>query len=109
MLGDSRQILRRFEDESFDFCVTDPPYGVGIDESHDLGKVWDVRVSDTKGEFGMQTEVFKEVYRVLRQGAHCYIFFAMMRFEETRTNVKRVWLLDVSNSTHLGEVRRNEL
>lgn len=88
MLGDARQILRRFEDESFDFCVTDPPYGVGIDESHDLGKVWDVRVSDTKGEFGMQTEVFREVYRVLRSGAHCYVFFATMMQYETITMLK---------------------
>lgn len=92
VLGDSRLILKQYDDEFFDFCVTDPPYGVGIDESHDLGKVWDVRVSDTKGEFGMQTEVFKEVYRVLRQGAHCYVFFASMRYVETMEMLKEVGL-----------------
>ncbi len=88
VLGDSRAVLKGYDEESFDFCVTDPPYGVGIDESHDLGKVWDVRVSDTKGDLSAQMDVFKELYRILRRGAHCYVFFASMLQHETLTMLR---------------------
>jgi DNA modification methylase len=80
--GDSREVLKQYEDDSFDFCVTDPPWGVNLDDSTDLSKVWDVRVDGLKG-LEMQGLVFEEVYRVLRPGSHCYVFFAMMLYTET--------------------------
>ncbi|MEM2125007.1 MAG: DNA methyltransferase [Candidatus Methanosuratincola sp.] len=90
LLGDARVVLKEFEDESFDFCVTDPPYGVGFDESSDFTQRWDVRIGDKRDDFSVQREVFREVYRVLREGAHCYVMFASMKWGETLEMLREV-------------------
>ncbi len=58
-MGDCRELLASFPEHSFDGCVTDPPYGMGIDE-------WDRQVP--------QTPVWEEVLRVLKPGAFCLSF-----------------------------------
>jgi hypothetical protein len=50
------------EDNSIDSCVTDPPYGLSF-----MGKAWDYDVP--------KTEIWKEVFRVLKPGAHLLAFF----------------------------------
>lgn len=83
VLGDALAVLARYPNDSFDFCVTDPPWGVNVDDSVNLEVGWsEVRVDDTRG-LGMQEDVFHELYRVLRDGAHLYVFFASMLQEET--------------------------
>jgi site-specific DNA-methyltransferase (adenine-specific) len=83
VLGDSLPTLSREPDNSFDFCVTDPPWGVNVDASVNLEEGWsEVRVDEERG-LGEQEEVFHEVYRVLREGAHCYVFFASLLQQET--------------------------
>jgi site-specific DNA-methyltransferase (adenine-specific) len=88
--GDSSIILKEFDDESFDFCVTDPEYGIGLHDMQDTfpnrGDVRQgVEFDDSKKR--MTTElptIFKEVYRILREGSHCYVFFAIARYTEVR-------------------------
>ena len=93
ILGDSLEVLKGYDDDFFDFAVIDPPYLVGIDKSHDLGKTWDVRVDgDPEANAVTVTGIFKELYRVLRPGAHCYVFFAMMRYGETMEMLKEAGL-----------------
>jgi DNA modification methylase len=85
VLGDARQVLKGYDDESFDFCVTDPPYGVNLDDERRLQfrEAWgEVRVDSTR-DLLMQEEIFKEVYRVLRKGGHCYVFFASLMQQQT--------------------------
>lgn len=84
IFGNALTALKEIEDESVDFCVTDPPYLVGIDSSHDLTKTWDMRVDDGVEKYEEICAIFKELARVLKEGAHCYVFFATMRWEETR-------------------------
>jgi len=41
LLGDCLQVLETFEAETFDACVTDPPYGIRF-----MGKAWDGKLID---------------------------------------------------------------
>jgi site-specific DNA-methyltransferase (adenine-specific) len=54
--GDCLEILKTFEDDFIDSCVTDPPYGINF-----MNKHWDYELPSV--------EVFKEILRVLKPGA----------------------------------------
>lgn len=60
--GDCLERLRELPDASVDACVTDPPYGLSF-----MGKGWDHAVPSV--------EVWREVWRVLKPGAHLLAFF----------------------------------
>jgi len=64
--GDSLEVLKTFEDNSIDSVVTDPPYGLSF-----MGKKWDYDVPST--------ELWTEVFRVLKPGGH------LLAFAGTRT------------------------
>ena len=86
ILGDSREVLKTFEDESFDFCITDPPFAVGLDESPTFSKTWTREIyKDDWGDFSVHYHVLRETFRILKQGSHCYVFFAPSFFTEVKT------------------------
>ena len=62
LLGDCLEVLQGLPDCSVDACVTDPPYGLSF-----MGKAWDHSVPSV--------EVWREVLRVLKPGAHLLAFF----------------------------------
>lgn len=83
--GDCLEVLKTIPDNSVDSCVTDPPYGLsrepdirevltkwmnGEDYTHRgggfMGKTWD--------SFVPGPSVWREVYRVLKPGAHLLCF-----------------------------------
>jgi site-specific DNA-methyltransferase (adenine-specific) len=83
--GDSLHVLKTMPDNSIDSCVTDPPYGLSkepditevltkwlngepYDHKHGgfMGKAWD--------SFVPHPDIWKEVYRVLKPGAHALVF-----------------------------------
>lgn len=87
--GDSREVLKSLPDNSVDSCVTDPPYALtsivkrfgkansapakGSDaymraSSGFMGQAWDT------GETAFDPEFWREVYRVLKPGAHVVAF-----------------------------------
>ena len=57
--GECQQVLSEMEDNFFHACITDPPYGMGMD-------TWDHAVPTI--------DIWKEVYRVLKPGAFCLSF-----------------------------------
>ena len=59
---DCLNALKLMEDNSIDSCVTDPPYGLSF-----MGKAWDYDVP--------KKEIWQEVFRVLKPGAHLLAFF----------------------------------
>jgi DNA modification methylase len=67
ILGDCRQVLKKFEAESFDSMVTDPPAGIAF-----MGAEWDTHTLDGFEDF--LTECFLEAYRVLKPGAHILVW-----------------------------------
>ena len=93
--GDSREVLKGFGDETFSFCITDPPYGIELQD-------FQSRVGMRKPKEGVIfddsidviDEVIKptmtEVYRVLKPFSHCYIFFAMGRYTQIRKVLEEI-------------------
>lgn len=111
--GDSLIELPKFPDESFSFCITDPPYGIGI---HDMQETFPNRGEVRQGiEFddarkvleGLVKPVMADVYRLLIPGSHCYIFFAIARYTEVRALMEEVgfWVC----STPLLWIKNNAL
>ena len=64
--GNSIEELKKFPDNYFGSVVTDPPYGLSF-----MGKKWDYDVPSV--------ELWKEVFRVLKEGGH------LLAFAGTRT------------------------
>ena len=62
LIGDCRDVLKTLDENSIDACVTDPPYGLSF-----MGKSWDYDVPSA--------DTWREVYRVLKPGAHLLSFF----------------------------------
>ena len=73
--GDSLQILKYVQDNSIDSCVCDPPYGIRF-----LNKKWDHDVPSV--------ELWKEVFRVLKPGAHLLSFFGTRTYHRGVTNLE---------------------
>jgi site-specific DNA-methyltransferase (adenine-specific) len=69
--GDCLDVIPTLDSDSIDSCVTDPPYGLSF-----MGKNWDHGVPGVA--------FWKEVYRVLKPGAH------LVAFGGTRTNHRMV-------------------
>ena len=64
-LGDNLELLKQFENNSIDSCVSDFPYNLGF-----MGKKW-----DTIGNYyAWCNERATELFRVLKPGAFCLIF-----------------------------------
>ena len=57
--GNCLDELQAYDDNSFHSCITDPPYGMGMEH-------WDHSVPSV--------EYWQEIYRVLRPGAFCLAF-----------------------------------
>jgi len=72
--GDNRDILKTFDENSLDGCVTDPPYGMSMEE-------WDGSVPTT--------ETWQEVRRVLKPGAFCLSFCSPELYHRMASNVER--------------------
>jgi len=82
--GDNRDILKTFDENSLDGCVTDPPYGMNMEE-------WDGSVPTT--------ETWQEVRRVLKPGAFCLSFCSPELYHRMATNVEQAGfrILDMIN------------
>lgn len=100
--GDALEALREFEDNSFDSCVTDPPYGLTaipqrkfVDAlSHWVGGERDY-IPGGKGFMSQQWDRFvpppalwDEVYRVLKPGAFLACFSGARTFDLMGTSVR---------------------
>lgn len=75
--GDCRGVLGTQGNDSFDSCVTDPPYELGF-----MGKQWD------NTGIANSVEMWTEVFRVLKPGAH------LLAFGGTRTYHRMVCAIE---------------
>lgn len=73
--GDSREVLKTLAAASIDACACDPPYALvaggkpaGQGQSGFMGQKWDT------GETAFDPRFWREVYRVLKPGAHLVAF-----------------------------------
>lgn len=68
-LGDCLDVLRTFEDNSFDSIVTDPPAGISF-----MGKSWDGDKGGRDNWIKWMTEIARECLRVLKPGGHALVW-----------------------------------
>lgn len=89
-LGDCRELMRNLSDGSVHLIVTDPPYGVGIEDvrwSKGLGPYIDLPPEDNAS---MVFESMREMWRVLADGCYLYIFCAAEFVADYRAALKDV-------------------
>ena len=83
--GDCCEELGRIPPNSIDCIITDPPFGVGLDKAFDFKKKYDEAYvfEDTKEHWNeLLGKVMPELYRVLKDDGHMYIFFPSKHIEE---------------------------
>jgi len=81
-LGHCLRVLRELPDDSIDAVISDPPYGLGDREptAEDIITYLTGGGLDTGGDFMGEAwdlpsvPILRELYRVLRPGAHCLMF-----------------------------------
>ena len=74
--GNNVDVLRTYEDNTFDSVVTDPPYGIAF-----LNKSWD---QDTGA-----LETWQECFRVLKPGGHLLAFSAARTYHHLASNIEQ--------------------
>jgi DNA modification methylase len=86
--GDCLEVLKEIPDNSIDAVVTDPPYGLSEHDERTIKEVFskwlsgeDNYIPNKKGFMGKNWDAFvpppalwKEVYRVMKPGAHILVF-----------------------------------
>lgn len=71
--NDCLEVLKKFDSNSIDCCITDPPYGMGMEH-------WDHSVPSK--------EIWIEVNRVLKPGAFCLSFCSPQLYHRLATNIE---------------------
>lgn len=71
--GNCEEILSQFGENTFHSCITDPPYGMGMEH-------WDHSVPSV--------DIWREVYRTLRPGAFCLAFCSPELYHRLACNVE---------------------
>lgn len=81
---------KKWEDESFDFFVTDPPFGKDLDKGAitDYGIAPATYDDDPYKIMEIIRKVTKELYRVLKQDRHMIMAFDMIHYEEVKAFLK---------------------
>ncbi len=72
-VGDCQTVLSSFGENFFHACITDPPYGMGMDH-------WDHSVPSV--------DIWREVYRTLRPGAFCLAFCSPELYHRLACNIE---------------------
>jgi len=87
-LGDARELIRRIPSNSVDIIITDPPYGLGMDEYDDEEVFF---------------EIEDELYRVLRSDGWLLFFYSIKYLRRAFTRLRRfryVWMIPVINISY---------
>lgn len=83
--GNAYEELKKLPDESFDCCITDPPWGIEIQKSGSARSNDYTEFKDTKDVWDkFLKEGIPELFRVLKEGAHLWLFFGPEFYMQTR-------------------------
>ena len=76
-LGKAEDVIKTWKDDSIDFCITDPPYGIDIDNASKQQASWMERAFDDspKETLKLLGSVLPQLYRVMKDGSHLWMFF----------------------------------
>ncbi len=88
-MGDCLDLLKNLADNSVDLVVTDPPWGININQTEageNSGKSF---YSDTEEEVkNLLSFVYPELFRVLKPGSHAYVCFGMDYYQWHRDELE---------------------
>ena len=73
LTGDCKDVLSTYGENFFHSCITDPPYGMGMDH-------WDYAVPGV--------DIWREVFRTLRPGAFCLSFCSPELYHRLACNIE---------------------
>lgn len=69
-------VLRDLGPETIDLVVTDPPWGINLATASQWTKKWVPTYDDSPESIQkLLPDVFQELFRVLKEGAHIYVFY----------------------------------
>jgi len=89
--GDAYVLLKELPDESFDCCITDPPWGIEIQESGSARSNDYTMFKDTADVWRkFLNEALPEIFRILKEGSHLWVFFGPEFYKETRDALEKV-------------------
>jgi site-specific DNA-methyltransferase (adenine-specific) len=80
--GDCFDILPTIEDESVDLVITDPPWGIGLTGMQGARSVEYEMFDDNVR--GIYTKVIPELFRVMKDGSHLWLFFGIEHYEQIK-------------------------
>ncbi|MCI1740803.1 MAG: site-specific DNA-methyltransferase [Prevotella sp.] len=83
IVGDNRDEMHKFKEETFDLCITSPPYWDILNMKHSVDKRETQNYSDKSNDIGNISSynsflnslkiVFTEVYRLLKHDRYCLV------------------------------------
>lgn len=76
--GDCTELIKKIPDESIDLIITDPPWGINLEGLAGVGTLRrdSQRFDDsTTRALQLYRRIAPELFRVLKEGCHLYIFF----------------------------------
>ena len=82
--GDCIEEMSKMKSGSIDLILTDPPYGIDIGKAQTFGRSSPQKTYEDSEHttFDMLDKAFKEMYRVLKDDRHMYIFFGIDKYSE---------------------------
>jgi site-specific DNA-methyltransferase (adenine-specific) len=90
---DCLEVLRAMPSESVDLVITDPPWGVNIDERGEF-KYEESFEDGFYKSLALLEEVAKELARVTKDRTHLYFFFATKYYSETKQVLEKFLVVD---------------
>lgn len=82
-IGDVIEFLKQFPNETFNFCECDPPYGINLHEVKQNNDCEDYVELAPQDFIIKNTELLKEIHRVLKKDTFCVFWFAIHPWIET--------------------------
>ncbi len=88
---DAYAALKLLPDESFDCCITDPPWGIEVQDAGSARSNEYTMFKDTPDLWRrFLKEGLPEIFRVLKEGSHLWLFFGPEFLKETRDALENV-------------------
>lgn len=78
--GNCLEVMGQMEPDSIDLILTDPPYGIDIDNSQIFGREQGKQTGFEDGDFetfDLLDKAIAQMYRILKPDCHMYIFCAI--------------------------------
>ena len=90
LCGSAYELLKEQESESFDCCITDPPWGIDIQA---ISTARSTEYNEFKDDRDVWKQFLKdglpEIFRVLKEGAHFWLFYGPEHYQATLTALEK--------------------